>query len=72
MPAASETRPALERRLAEGLLGFEVLDEAWPCAPLCKGAGLTQIFLDLDPCYNSQRPDGIIRDMLDWPRAPNF
>ncbi len=30
MPATSETRPALERRLAERLLGYELLDEAWP------------------------------------------
>ena len=30
MPTASETRPAFERRLAEGLLGFERLDGAWP------------------------------------------
>ncbi len=31
MPAASETLPALEQRLAERLLAFERLDEAWPC-----------------------------------------
>jgi hypothetical protein len=30
MPATSETRPALEQRLAERLLDFERLDEAWP------------------------------------------
>ncbi len=28
--AASETLPALEQRLAERLLAFELLDEAWP------------------------------------------
>ena len=31
MPAPSETLPALEQRLAERMLGFELLDEAWPC-----------------------------------------
>ncbi len=30
MPAASETLPALEDQLAERLLDFERLDEAWP------------------------------------------
>ncbi len=30
MPAPSETLPALEQRLAERLLYFERLDEAWP------------------------------------------
>ncbi len=30
MPAASEPRPALDQRLAENLLDFERLDEAWP------------------------------------------
>ena len=30
MPAASETLPALEQRLAERLLGFETMDAAWP------------------------------------------
>ena len=30
MPAASETLPVLEQRLAERLLAFERLDEAWP------------------------------------------
>ncbi len=29
-PAASETLPALELRLAECLLAFEFLDGAWP------------------------------------------
>ena len=30
MPAPSETLPVLEQRLAERLLDFERLDEAWP------------------------------------------
>ena len=30
MPARSETLPALEQRLAERLLAFERLDDAWP------------------------------------------
>ncbi len=30
MPGPSETHPALEQRLAERLLDFELLDEAWP------------------------------------------
>ncbi len=30
MPATSETLPVLEQRLAERLLDFERLDEAWP------------------------------------------
>ena len=30
MPGLSETLPALERRLAECLLAFELLDGAWP------------------------------------------
>ncbi len=30
MPAASETLPVLEERLAERLLAFERLDAAWP------------------------------------------
>ena len=30
MPAASKPLPALEQRLAERLLDFERLDEAWP------------------------------------------
>ncbi len=30
MPALSETLPVLEQRLAERLLAFERLDEAWP------------------------------------------
>ncbi len=30
IPAASETLPGLEQRLAERLLAFERLDEAWP------------------------------------------
>ncbi len=32
MPAPSETLVALEQRLAEHLLDFERLDEAWPHA----------------------------------------
>ncbi len=31
MPAASETLPVLDQRLAGRLLAFERLDEAWPC-----------------------------------------
>jgi len=31
MPATSETLLALEQRLVERLLAFELLDEAWPC-----------------------------------------
>ena len=34
MPAASETLPALERRLVQRLLAFEHLDEAWPFSHL--------------------------------------
>ena len=30
MPAASETLPALDQRLAERLLTFVLLDKAWP------------------------------------------
>ena len=30
MPGLAETLPALEQRLAEPLLDFERLDEAWP------------------------------------------
>jgi len=30
MSAPSETLPALEQRLAERLLDFDLLDEAWP------------------------------------------
>ncbi len=30
MPASSENLPALEQRLAERLLAFDRLDEAWP------------------------------------------
>ncbi len=39
MPAASENRPALEQRLAERLLDFEILDLAWPLLlpPSCSG-----------------------------------
>ncbi len=32
MPGPSETLPVLEQRLAERLLDFERLDEAWPHA----------------------------------------
>ncbi len=31
MLGPSETLPALEQRLTERLLTFELLDEAWPC-----------------------------------------
>ena len=39
MPGPSETLPALEQRLAERLLDFERLDEAWPLLlpPSCSG-----------------------------------
>ncbi len=33
MPGPSETLAALEHQLAERLLAFERLDEAWPRAP---------------------------------------
>ena len=70
MPAPSETLPALERRLAERLLAFERLDEAWPFSHLPRVAVRPALVRTVRPMIPGKPEARFCARLSPWNAAP--